>query len=185
MVKKMLEKEYERKLIIDCEKFNLLLEDFTEKFHREEIFQINYYYDTPDFSIFNSGETLRVRQIDDILKLQYKYNKSRINDVRISDEYSEKINELPKIITVNDIETYNIGFMVTHRHNFNFEDCIVSLDKNYYLGVVDYEIEVEAEKENELPDILKELNFSSDSIGKYSRFAEKLLKQGFRYEVRK
>jgi len=162
----MIEKEYERKSLIDCEKYNLLLNNFTEKFPREDIFQINYYYDTPDFSLLNSGETLRARQIENVLKLQYKYNKTRIDNIRISDEYSEKINELSKIITVNGIETYNIGFMVTERHNFNLENCIVSLDKNYYLGIVDYEIEVETETESDLPDILNEFTFDPDSIGK-------------------
>ena len=181
----MLEKEYERKLLIDFKKYNLLLIDLSEKIPREDIFQINYYYDTLDFTIFYSGETLRIRQIENNLKLQYKYNKTQINNIRISDEYSEKISELPESIIVNGVETYNIGFMTTERHNFNLENCIISLDKNYYLGVVDYEIEVETEKEDELPDILKNLNFESESIGKYRRFAEKLHKKGFKYEIRK
>lgn len=181
----MIEKEYERKLNIDWEKYSLLLTDFTKKFRREDVFQINYYYDTPDFAFFHSGETLRIRQIENILKLQYKYNKIRMNDVRISDEYSEKIHDLPKIVIVNGSETHNVGCMITERYNFNSDNCIISLDKNYYLGVIDYELEVETEKESDLPAILREISFEINSIGKYSRYVEKLLEKGHKHELRK
>jgi len=129
------------------------LQYLSEHLKQEKIMQINYYYDTSDFMLFNSRATLRVRQIESMLKLQYKYNKNYSGDIRISEEYSEKISELPKTITVNGVETQNIGFMLTERINFSLENCIISLDKNHYLGVVDFEIEVESEFD--LPDILK------------------------------
>ena len=181
----MIKKEFERKLIICENDYITLLQDFNKNFIREDIFQINYYYDTFDFYIFNSDETLRVRQINDNLKLQYKYNKNYSDDIRISDEYSEKISELPQTIIINGIKVYNIGLMITERINFKLINCTVSLDKNYYLGMIDYEIEVESINEINLPNILQKLNFNIESKGKYSRYIEKLLKQEFKYELRK
>jgi len=181
----MIEKEFERKLIIGENDYITLLQDFNKNFIREDILQINYYYDTPDYNIFHSDETVRVRQINDSLKLQYKYNKNYSGDIRISNEYSEKISELPQAIIINGIKVNNIGFMVTERINFKLMDCIISLDKNYYLGMVDYEIEVETTNEINLPDILQKLNFKVDSQGKYSRYIEKLLKQEYKYELQK
>ena len=184
----MTEKEYERKAVIGREKYDMLLSYFTGRYPREDIFQINYYYDTPDFALYKSGETLRVRQIENGLKLQYKHNKKYSGNMRVSDEYSEKIDELPKTVTIRETETKNIGFMATERRNFDLGDCIVSLDKNYYLGIIDHEIEVESEKEHDLPDILKDLAFALDSPGKYSRYVEKSLNRGIdcenMYEVR-
>jgi len=58
------EKEYERKAIVGREKYDMLLAEFTGKYPREDILQINHYYDTPDFALYQSGETLRVRQIE-------------------------------------------------------------------------------------------------------------------------
>ena len=179
----MTEKEFERKLIIGSGEYEELSHYLSKHSKQENIMQINYYYDTPDFTLFNASETLRIRQIGDMLKLQYKYNKNYSGDIRISDEYSEKISELPKTITVNGVETQNIGFMLTERINFSLKNCIISLDKNLYLGIVDFEIEVETEKESDLPDILKNLTFNINSSGKYSRFAEKLQNQGLKYEL--
>jgi len=45
------EKEYERKAIVGREKYDMLLAEFTGKYPREDIFQINHYYDTPDFEV--------------------------------------------------------------------------------------------------------------------------------------
>ena len=173
----MTEKEYERKAIIGREKYDMLLAEFTGKYPREDIFQINHYYDTPDFALYQSGETLRVRQTESTLKLQYKYNKNYFGDMRVSDEYSETIGELPKTIKINGLKAQNTGVMATERRNFDLGDCTVSLDKNYYLGAIDYEIEVETEKEHDLPDVLDEIGFDAKTNGKYSRYVEKLSKQ--------
>jgi len=179
------EKEYERKAVIGREKYNKLLAEFTGRYPREDILQINHYYDTPDFALYHSGETLRVRQTGSGLKLQYKHTKTHIDNMRVSDEYSETIGELPKTLTVRGLKTLNIGVMATERRNFDFGDCIVSLDKNYYLGALDYEIEVKAVKEHDLPDVLKGFAFAPGSPGKYSRYVQQSLKQESGHEVRK
>jgi len=179
------EKEFERKSVVSESDYAALLQELNNDFVCKDVFQINYYYDTTDFALFRSDETLRIRQIGNNLNLQYKHNKRHIDNMRISDEYSEKMDELPKSIAINGVETYNVGFMVTQRANFDLGNGIVSLDKNYYLGVVDYEIEVEGENGFDVPEILREVDFQPDSIGKYSRYMEKLLGQGASYEVRK
>jgi uncharacterized protein YjbK len=174
-------KEIERKQLIAKEKYLDLTEFFTLKCVPDRKLQINYYYDTLDYQLLKENETLRIRQIEDKLKLEYKYNKTAIDNVRVCEEYSKALYELPLTIknplfTDKDDSYRNIGFLITDRTNFDFGEMLVSLDKNYYLGTVDYEIEVETSVFSDLPDFMKELNFdfAISTISKYSRFIDKL-----------
>ena len=69
--------------------------------------------------------------------------------------------------------------MITFRTNFELNNCIISLDKNIYLGIIDYEIEVETSNSfAEIPAWLSEL-FSGDNkkvIGKFHRFIDQYKK---------
>ena len=179
----MIEKEFERKLVVEEDDYYALLNYFDKNNLREDILQINYYYDTHDFDVYNSDETIRVRQIKNKLKLQYKYNKNHSGDIRISDESSKEISELPQVIKTDKFETQNIGMMVTERINFIIKECTISLDKNYYLGVIDYEIEVETVKEIDISEIIQDIRFTSDGKSKYIRFIEKLIKQNAKCEL--
>lgn len=147
------------------------------RFHYEDIIQINYYYDDSSFSLHRLGETLRVRQIDNSLVLERKFNKRYSENTRICEESSCDINYLPISIMVEEKIYKLLGNMITNRRNFIIDDIIISLDKSMYLGIIDYEIEIESTKFLNLPEVISQMIFtSSKGLGKYSRFVQQYKK---------
>lgn len=184
----MITEENEKKRVISAEEYTSLLQYFTVGCKPVKITQINYYYETESFDLHKKGDTLRVRQINNGLKLEYKYDKTTISGVRNCKELTRKVECIPKTIVFSndtDVVYKNIGFMVTERANFIFDDTTVSLDKSYYLGIVDYEIEVESDNPALLPDVILKLNldFSMNAEGKYTRLVKRLMNQECQYEI--
>lgn len=61
--------------------------------------------------------------------------------------------------------------MVTERVNYILGNNTISLDKNMYLGIIDYEVEIESLKFMRLPEFTSQIIFTnSKGLGKYSRF---------------
>jgi hypothetical protein len=61
---------------------------------------------------------------------------------------------------------------------------LISLDTNYYLGEVDYEIEIESDKAVCVPDsITKIVKFEHRQVGMYTRFVRKLKELNLQYEL--
>jgi uncharacterized protein YjbK len=149
----------------------------------QSFIQVNYYYDTEKFTCSKNSETIRVRSKEDKLTFERKFGKRIINNTKISSEVIKPIKALPKSIILNNYELNLIGNMVTHRTNFHFEKCIVSLDKNYYLGLIDYEIEVEVEDENTVLPSVIQVFAEEPSSGKSSRFIATLISITDIYEV--
>jgi len=178
----MIEKEIERKAILTKEQYESLLGKIVDKPVTKKV-QINYYYDTDDYILLSNDETLRVRQIEDKLELQYKYNKKIESGVRISNESCDEINYLPEKIAIDGLIVKRIGFLLTERRSKRFDGYIIFLDKNYYLGKVDYEIEMEAINIEYMPTELYGISFNTVCKGKYTRFTDELLKQRDIYEI--
>jgi len=171
----MISKEYERKQVLSKENFDECLLRLSSIYSCEEIIQINYYYDDEHLSLYKNGETLRIRQVGTKLTLETKKHKQYIGNIRVSDESSESITELPMNISMPYIEAVYIGNMLTIRKNYLLEGCTISLDHCFYLGFVDYEIEVETVNTNEGFSILDGIvSFTSNTRGKYTRFVDKL-----------
>ncbi|NMA06918.1 MAG: CYTH domain-containing protein [Ruminococcaceae bacterium] len=180
--------EKESKVLLE-EKEYLRLIDIAEKSplfsDKKSILQINYYYDTEDFWGYTSGNTFRVRQKENKLELQRKVRQfaEESGNIHICREFSEEIFELPRSIAVEgDEENFElklIGSLSTFRNDYIFEDIVVSLDKNIYLGIVDFELEIEYWDENRLVNLPEEfrkfLDYDVNPIGKYPRFKEKML----------
>ena len=145
---------------------------------------INHYYDTEDLSLYKKGDTLRVRQKDNHLLLEYKQIKSFDTNKRVCKEFSQPIRSLPKIIS--DLSAFNIGNKnikfryigntTSERTNFRLEEINIFFDKNFYLGKLDHEIELEIfeginiDKYKKLLDL--DVNFKNNFKSKYMRFAE-------------
>lgn len=146
----------------------------------EEILQINYYYDDNNFSLFHKDETLRVRQKANKLTLERKYNKRYAPDgERICDENRKIIESLPLKVTIGDNVYFYLGELVTIRKNYIVDQSTVSLDISYYLGNVDYELEVESEKETVLPMLVSgSIESKNHNDGKYTRFIKALKEMG-------
>jgi len=175
----MLEKEY--KAPIDHAVYMRLVAFFQAKrIIPIRVFQVNYYYDTKVFDLFYGGETLRIRQIEDDLKLEYKCRLKNDKGMRYSDEISTEIPMVPAVLDLGIIlpgtsrnePCVYLGNLLTERSNYEYGSCLVSLDKNMYLGKLDYEIEIEFEEESQLAAILREIGITTVAghVGKYSRF---------------
>lgn len=120
---------------------------------KSQYVQINYYYDTEDNVYFKNNTTIRIRQIENALKMQIKQHRSTNSEFRLSDEYEKEVEQLPRVVDHPDTNERLIckGFLVTERKKYLFGNNIrVCLDHNLYLGVSDYEVEVEFEA----PDLL-------------------------------
>jgi uncharacterized protein YjbK len=177
--------EFERKFMLSCEEYKHCFELLSHQITPTTVWQINYYYDDSIFSLFERNETLRVRQIGDKLTLEYKHSKKHIGNIRRSEESSTQIIVLPKIIIIGSIETTMSGFLITERNDFLLKDTKISLDRSIYLGMVDYELEVETNGLDELPQCLTTLTYIERNAakGKYRRFVSRLKSIDTTYEI--
>lgn len=108
--------------------------------------QVNYYYDTKSNMMNKDDVTVRVRQERDTMKWQIKRHSEKCGALFLSDEYSGNIENLPYSLTVDGvIEELSLkGSLVTLRREINFGvGGKLCFDTNMYLGIIDYEIEVE------------------------------------------
>jgi len=177
--------EFERKSMLSLERYTRCLEILSGQTSPIVTMQNNYYYDDADFSLFNRNETLRVRQIGEALTLEYKHNKSRRGDVRICEEVAMSISVLPGNILLNSIETRMVGSLLTSRIDFLFDMIKVSLDQSIYLGIVDYELEIETDGDVNLPAFLSAMLDQNQIplMGKYRRFISRLKVLDTTYEI--
>lgn len=178
----MITQEIEKKIILTEIQYKILLYHFTDK-KAKTIAQINYYYDATNYDLLNKGETLRVRQINNQLVLQIKYNKNIQDGIIISKELCKGINCLPKIISINGLITHYIGFLLTERIIIKCDAYIIFFDKNFYMGKVDYEMEIEAANILDIPNEICGIELAVNCSGKYTRFIDELIKKRDCHEI--
>jgi len=137
----MIEKEY--KFLLNKDTFIKTNDTVSAMFsNSSSSLQINYYYDDEQYSLNKQNITLRVRQTGETIKLQKKHHiiKSSVMPV-ISDETERIITNFPKVI---DGKYYLKGSLVTHRCRISTNKSVYfDFDINYYLGICDYEVEIE------------------------------------------
>ena len=71
----------------------------------------------------------------------------------------------------------NLGYLTTTRLICNIKNCEIALDKNEYLNKVDYELEIEFDKDNQSAlKILEYLGIKTQdsTLGKNKRFVQEL-----------
>lgn len=141
------EKEIEYKFLVSEEEFSQFLVHFdTQGNNAVRKIQINYYYDTDDNMLNKKDVTVRVRQEQDKLKCQIKKHTNTSMALFFSDEYCGCLERLPKVLRVEGIheELLLKGSLVTERREIKFGVCgKLCFDISMYLGMIDYEIEVE------------------------------------------
>lgn len=136
----MVEDEFEKKTLITFEQYKKIAV-FFEGAETENKLQINYYYDTADEVFRSRNTTCRIRQKENALEGTVK---THFDDEEYSKERSFKIKNLPYSMTVDGLEVYLKGQLVTVRTEYVISEAMVLiLDKNFYLGEVDYELELE------------------------------------------
>jgi len=190
----MIEKEY--KVMLDINQYNRILEwlqkEYSERFRR--FIQINYYYDTPDWELDRLGITLRVRHKEDSLSVELKRKIESERHLNVSQELSDKIDKLPLVLKADQLSWRDIpggydefalqGSLVTERVSCAIKDGLrIDLDKNFYLGIVDYEVEIEyesnLEKEaSELAALFTKGNYIRPRGGKRKRLFAALSRLG-------
>ena len=142
--------------------------------------QVNYYYDTADNYYNSQRQTIRIRQKESKLELQVKKHGHKKEGLQISNEYTQSVDYLPKSLHSELIEktVFFRGSLVTYRTIYVIgKSSIVCSDLNMYLGVCDYEVEIEIADEDEklIAEFIKKYGLiSSSKKGKSSRFFERL-----------
>ncbi len=145
--------ENEFKYLLNYEQYERIL----KKYDYKRFIQINHYYDSKKLNFTNDGITFRIRQKDDNLQMQLKYPVRRTGHLSVKKEFSTSVKNVPIKINLMesefskyleyDEEIYLMGSLLTERSKYNFdENIVVCLDKNYYLGEVDFELEIEFEE---------------------------------------
>lgn len=167
--------EYEMKFLVTKKEFCKLLKYTCDMYKTVDKFykmQTNFYYDTNDLDLYYQDITLRVRQKDDLFSIQTKCHTG--SGILISDEEEHMIDSLPITILYKN-ESMNLqGQLQTWRFSIQISDGIkIDFDRNYYLGVQDFEIEIEYFKEHEAEakKLASQLGLNKlNCFGKSSRF---------------
>jgi len=179
----MIEKEI--KLVVSEEILMKCKKTLDEFLKHTRVLQVNYYYDTPDFLHHSLGNTLRVRQTGERLVLQYKQEKHYDGNLRTCQEFEETIQRIPRQLSSSDTHCIAmnmdlvftmVGSLVTERVDYIYGETIISLDRNYFLGQYDCEIEIETHEHEEAEAVLRMLSIGEvgeQRLGKYSRFVKK------------
>lgn len=154
--------ELEKKILLTKEEYNYLLEHFgKDEIPKEKtiVKQVNYYFDTKEFSMNRQNITCRIRLKDG------KYKGTMKSHTNNSDESTETLIEIRNGIYDNgfiDLGLTLQGELATERCVIiKDEHCEVVLDKNSYLDCEDYELEIEytPEKEKKAVSILRGIKY--------------------------
>lgn len=191
--------EQEIKILLSENEYNLI-ESLSKNTGSKRVLQTNHYFDTDKFFFFGKDITIRVREKEEDYILTIKVTDLEKSDekVKVSNEYDYKIDYQTFFRMTHDehivledyhleqaLESYKeeflrikyLGKLVTYRIKFKPEHKLpyVELDKNEYLGNIDWELECEINSIDELKQLEHWLNGISINIvkskrGKYGRF---------------
>lgn len=178
-------KEQEYKSLISKERYEEIKNAFVWD---KEFEQINhYYFDDNDYIITNEI-TVRIREKSDSCKLQIKIPESIRSNIHVKNEFSMPFDRIPQFIdgeTINNLcglnigDVHKLGTLKTERCTKKINDNVkLFLDKNDYLNITDYEVEIEyLNSVDEISDIVHELKLNESDVvyGKKTRFIRRLI----------
>lgn len=165
--------EIEAKVLITPEDYKKLMKHFP---YAPRYIQTNYYIDSPDRVISKEGFALRIREKEGIYELTLKTPLSQgllEKNCTISKEVFTKFAKeqvFPKGGTENFLRMLDIPVeelkiltsLTTERIDIEYQGGLLSIDRNTYSGITDYEIEFEynnlAGAEKILEELLKEFD---------------------------
>ncbi len=169
----MFSKEIEAKVLLSKNDYNLLFDNFSNKYCCHIITQINYYIDSNQLMVKKQHCSLRVRYIINennyILTLKTPLIEGRKEYNENIDENQFKALTLKKIfprgniyeellkLNINIQSLHILTYLKTYRLEFKYKDSIVCLDKNVNTNLEDYELEVESSSLINAKKIAKEL----------------------------
>ena len=142
--------ELEKKLLLTGDEYDYLMEHLAYEsplIQRNISTQINYYFDTDDFSMNRQNTTCRIRLKDGKYRATMKKHSSG------GDQSTETEMEIHNGLESNEFTDMGLnlqGALMTKRCVvFKCANCEAVLDKNEYLGHTDYELEIEYTPEHE------------------------------------
>ena len=135
-------KEFEKKLLLTETEYAILRELFFRGDDATYSDQVNYYYDTPYQEFHRKGITCRIRQKNGSLKGTIKTHLHDRKDESLEEDFA--VDALPYRFSVSAKTVYLQGSLYTRRFEVELMSGIrMMLDQNWYLGVCDYELEIE------------------------------------------
>ena len=136
--------EYEKKIPLTFKEYQILIALFNDNI--KSVIQRNYYYDTDDFSMNKQGITYRIREKDGTYTATVK--KHNWNEPDCSLEKSEIVLNEYDTNAFSDKNVKFQGCLETYRTViYSDKDIEIVLDRNTYLGIEDYELEIEYSKD--------------------------------------
>lgn len=176
--------EKELKTLLTKEQFEKLQVKIDIEKH---VSQINFYYSDDDGKILRNGCTIRVRGKVDNLKLEIKIPVGNQGLIHVKNEYEKSIEGVPykissqELFHVSGVELPDVtmkGFLITERFICQWDEYTeICLDRNSYLGIEDFELEVEYTGDSipkELLQLIKEADIElKETVGKCKRFLER------------
>ena len=142
--------ELEKKLLLTEDEYDYLMEHLCYEsplIQKPITTQINYYFDTDDFSMNSQNTTCRIRLKDGKYEATMKKHSSN------GDQSTETKMEIHNGLESNAFTDMGLklqGELITKRCIvLKDENCEAVLDKNEYLGHYDYELEIEYTPEHE------------------------------------
>lgn len=183
----MLEKEI--KILLSKEQYDQVEGLFSWD---KDYLQSNYYF--IDLEKFKKSRgfgamcnTVRIREKGNEFRLQVKAFVSKQGNLHIMREFEKKVDKVNEVVYSAELEDLtgmkfndldSIGKLVTHRKECNeYKGITICLDKNNYLGLEDYELELEynGDYPDFLVDKLEESGIytgGEEVDGKYIRFTK-------------
>jgi len=165
--------EYEKRVLINEDQYQKILQFFLNKYPDRQIFkQTNYYFDTNSFDLKTRGIVFRLRKMEKedpelTLKIKGSNGDIEINQVLTSKGEKSLMNE--NEIPEGEIKDYLshkglllhpfhlLGSLRTNRLEIYVDDYFIVVDKNEYLDICDFNLEVEANSIKRAESIILEL----------------------------
>ena len=155
--------------------------------------QVNSYYDSPDLQLSDRHITCRVRSVSGKYLLQMKLPAGELNNGAVSRiEVEQELDHLPQKLSGSELtalsgaddlpEVQLLGTLITLRSVKHFPGAEIDLDKSWYFGKTDYELEIEYTDEAAAKSLLAEittrveLDRSVPVTGKIRRFLAEYLR---------
>ncbi len=158
-------KEFEIKRMLSKETYNHLRNHWGDG--KSPIIQSNYYFDTDSLDMNRQGVTCRIRLKDGIYKATVKSHVIEGSNCSLEEDLSEKAYLDTSVFLSRGLHLQ--GELITERIIlFKDNACEIMLDRNSYLGAVDYELEIEYR-----------LGFEQKATGLLNEIIVELLQHGF------
>ena len=153
--------ECEERVMITFDQYRRILALYVAKYPNYRFLDIeNTYFDDEKLSLKNSHKVLRLRKSNGEVELTLKI-KGEDGDLEIN-ETPDNHPEIDKALN-NEFNKYRpIAKLATSRIEIDIEDYLFVLDMNKYNGIIDYNIEIEANTKERAKAVIQKICKSFD-----------------------